>query len=179
MKKTVLFTILFAVVFYSAAFSQGTSPVLQNIVSNLKNYSNNHVIEKAYVGFDRPYYSVGDTMYFKAYLVIGERHVVSEASGVLHVDLIDPSNNIIANRILKVANGTAAGDFSLPDTLKAGLYRVRAYTRYMQNEPDYFFDKAIMISGNGNNTADVAAQAVSPDILFFPDGGELISTLIS
>src|SRR5579862_4172669 len=150
MKKTALLISFFILAFSITVVGQGTSPVLQNIVSKLKTYDGNHIIEKAYLSFDRPYYAPGDTMYFKAYLVIGDRHEMSQASGVVRIDLIDPSNNIINNRILKVSKGIATGDFSLPETLASGIYRVRAYTRYMENAPDYFFDKAILV-GNGGS----------------------------
>lgn len=180
MKKVSFFTLMLMLLFCSAALSQGGSPAVQTIVTKLKDYGSNHIIEKAYLSFDKPYYATGDTMYFKAFLVIGERHEVSRISSILHVDLIGPSNNIISNRLLKVSNGTAAGDFTLSDTLKSGIYRVRAYTRYMQNASDYFFDKPIMISGNGSNIANVDThQAVDPDIQFFPEGGDLVLSLIS
>lgn len=180
MKKASFFTSMLMLLFCSAALSQGGSPAVQTIVTKLKDYGSNHIIEKAYLSFDKPYYATGDTMYFKAFLVIGERHEVSRISSILHVDLIGPSNNIISNRLLKLGNGTTAGDFTLSDTLKSGIYRVRAYTRYMQNAPDYFFDKQVMISGSGNNSANVDThQAADPDIQFFPEGGDLVLSLIS
>ena len=179
MKKSGLLLALF-IFAGSCAIAQGTSPVLQNIVTKLKNFGNNHIIEKAYLGFDRPYYAAGDTLYFKAYLLIGEQHEVSQASGVLRVDLIGVANNIIRSRILKISNGTANGDFILPDTLKSGIYRIRAFTRYMQNAPEYFFDKSVYISGNGNNFSNIDMhQGSDPDIQFFPEGGELVNTVMS
>lgn len=178
MKKRAPFTALFVLAFCMAAFGQGTGSVLQGIVSNLKTYENNHIIEKAYLSFDKPYYAAGDTMYFKAYLVIGDRHEVSQASGIVHVDLVDLANNIISNIILKVNKGTAAGDFTLPETLASGIYHVRAYTRYMENAPDYFFDKAILI-GNGNSVTVDNHQSPDADIQFFPEGGDLVASLIS
>ncbi len=179
MKKTgLLFTL--SLLISCGALAQGSSPVLQNIVSKLKTFGNNHIIEKAYMGFDKPYYAAGDTMYFKAYLLIGERHEVSQASGVLHVDLIGPSNNIINSRLLKVAAGSSVGDFMLPDTLKGGIYRVRAYTRYMLNAPEYFFDKSILIKGSGENQANIdTQQGGDADLQFFPEGGDLINSLLT
>src|SRR6185312_3010511 len=180
MKKPGLFTALFILLFCTVALGQGTSPVLQNIAAKFKTYANSHIVEEAYLSFDKPYYTVGDTMYFKAFVVIGERHEVSQASGIIHVDLVDPSDHIVNDRILKLTKGTAAGDFALIDTLKSGIYRVRAYTRYMRNAPEYFFDKPVMITGNGSNTENIDThQANDADIQFFPEGGELITALTS
>jgi len=180
MRKIGFFAILFVIVCNSVSFSQG-NPALQNIVTKLKAYSASHIAEKAYLQFDKPYYTAGDTMYFKAYMTIGERHELSKTGSILHVDLIDPSNIIINNIILHVNNSMAWGDLSLPDMLKAGAYRIRAYTRYMQNEPRYFFDKTIAISSSHSiNSGEVdTRQAVNPDMQFFPEGGELIASVIS
>ncbi len=146
MKKVYYFLALFILGINSVAFCQGTNTVLQNVTSKLKALSTNHVIQKTYLHFDRPYYTTGDTMYFKAYVTLGEHHDLSKTSGILHVDLINPANVIIRSIRLQLNNGVAWGDFALPDTLQAGSYRVRAFTRYMQNAPEYFFTKTISIA---------------------------------
>jgi hypothetical protein len=153
---------------------------LQNIVAKLKTLSTDHIIEKTYLHFDKPYYAAGDTMYFKALVTLGEHHDPSKASGIVHVDLINPQNVIIRNIRLQLNNGLAWGDFALPDTLQAGAYRVRAYTRYMQNMPDYFFDKTIPVASNINSggmaNKHLTAKA---DMQFFAEGGDMITSLIS
>lgn len=180
MKKLFPSFILFIFI-SSAALAQGTSPAMQNIVSKLKTFATNYVIEKAYLHFDKPYYSAGDEMYFKAYVTLGDSHAPSKASGILHVDLINPGNVIIRNIILQLDNGVAAGSFSLPDTLQGGAYRVRAYTRYMENTPGYFFDKSIPIVSVTGNTGVSANthQAAKPDIQFFAEGGDLIANILT
>jgi len=180
--KKICYTLVFFV-FGTAtiAFGQGTSPALQNIVSRLKTFAGNYVIEKAYLHFDKPYYSAGDNMYFKAYVTLGESRGLSKESGILHVDLINPGNVIIRNIILQLENGVAAGSFSLPDTLQGGVYRVRAYTRYMLNTPEYFFDKTIpVVSVTGSMPTNASAhQTAKPDIQFFPEGGDMIASVLT
>ncbi|MFI5159744.1 MAG: TonB-dependent receptor plug domain-containing protein [Sphingobacteriales bacterium] len=164
----------------SAAFCQGTNTVLPNIIAKLKTLSTDHVIEKTYLHFDRPYYATGDTMYFKAYVTLGEHHDLSKLSGILHVDLVNPGNVIIRSIKLQLNNGIAWGDFALPDTLQAGSYRVRAFTRYMQNAPEYFFNKTISIaSPRGGAVMAAAQQKAKADMQFFPEGGDMISSLVS
>lgn len=180
MKKVYYLLALFVLGLNSAAFSQGTGTVLQNIVAKLKTLSTDHVIEKAYLHFDKPYYATGDTMYFKAYVTLGENHGLSKASTILHVDLINPSNVIIRTIRLQLNNGVAWGDFALPDTLQAGAYKVRAFTRYMQNAPEYFFNKFITIGANGSSAGIAATQQkAKADIQFFPEGGNMINYLVS
>lgn len=180
MKKIVYIIALFAVGFSLQAHSQD-NPVITNAVEGLKTLSGNHIIEKAYLHFDKPYYAAGDTIYFKAYVTLGEHTDLSKASGILHVDLVDPNNAIINTIKLQLVNGIGWGDFSLPFSLPKGNYRVRAFTKYMQNAPEYFFDKTIPVGSlmNTGATAGTTAQAGKADLQFFPEGGELVNAMVS
>ena len=164
------------------AYCQDNS-VTKNAVAGLKTLSGDHIIEKAYLHFDKPYYAAGDTIYFKAYVILGEHFDLSKGSWVLHVDLINPNNTIVNSIKLQLVNGVGWGDFELPLVLPRGNYRVRAYTRYMQNAPEYFFDQTIPIGSVMNNSmaADNKAPASSSkaDLQFFPEGGELINAMVS
>jgi len=180
MKKIYYLLALFILGINSFAFCQGTNTVLQNVTSKLKALSTNHVIQKAYLHFDRPYYAAGDTMYFKAYVTLGDHPDLSKAGEILHVDLINPQNVTIRSIRLQLNKGVTWGDFDLPDTLQGGSYKVRAFTRYMQNEPEYFFTKTIAITSGSNKNAPVNANAsAKADIQFFPEGGEMITSLVS
>jgi hypothetical protein len=154
----------------------GQSPV----VLKLKNYTSNHTSEKAYLHFDKPYYATGDTIYFKAYVTLGEKHQLSDLSGVLHVDLISPGNKIEQGIKLLLMNGLAWGDLVLPDTLAPGNYRVRAYTRWMLNDGN-IFQQTIPVGSvhtqkiPENSTAK--AIIAKPDLQFFPESGQLIAGL--
>jgi len=164
------------------AYGQNNNSVTNNAVAGLKSLSGNHIIEKAYLHFDKPYYEAGDTMRFKAYVTLGEHYDLSKLSGILHVDLIRPGNVIVRSIKLQIVNGIGWGDFPLAFALNAGNYRVRAYTNYMQNAPEYFFDKTIAI-GSAMNTGPTAGalseQKSRADLQFFPEGGELAGAMVS
>ncbi|WP_428327616.1 TonB-dependent receptor plug domain-containing protein [Mucilaginibacter sp.] len=159
-----------------------------NISAKLKAYTTDHNIEKAYLQFDKPFYITGDTIYYKAYVTLGTGHKLSALSGILHADLIGPDNKISQSVKLQIIAGTAWGDFVLPDTLKGGSYRVRAYTNYMRNEgDDSFFEQTIPIgsakaivkkipeSGEPNKfKIDVKTVNRKTDVQFLPEGGSLI-----
>jgi len=181
--KKVLYLFVLLSCFSLRAYCQGNGAVLQNIVSKLKTLSTDHIIEKAYLHFDKPYYAAGDTMYFKAYVTLGERHDLSKVSGILYVELITPQNTIANSIKLQLIDGVGWGDFTLPNTLTKGNYRVRAYTRYMENDPEYFFDQIFPIGSiNNSNVAESSASAPQnskADIQFFPEGGDMITNLVS
>src|SRR5579872_4983344 len=153
-----------------------------DIVTKLRTYNKQHLTEKAYLQFDKPYYATGDTLYFKAYVTMGERHDLSKISGVLHVDLIGIDNK--ANQGIKVQliNGIGWGDFALPDSLPQGTYRVRAYTRWMRNAgDDSYFEKTMPVGSLHQNkipessTAHIKPVMAKADMQFFPEGGELVT----
>jgi hypothetical protein len=169
MKKVSLFFLMFLYCFI--AYGQSGD----NFIKTLNR-------EKTYLHFDKPYYAIGDTIYFKAYVTLGPKHKLSDLSGVLHVDLIDPTNKIAQSIKLKLANGLAWGDFTLQDTLSGGNYRIRAYTRWMLNE-DNIFEQTIPVGSVHaqkvavNNT--VKTVIAKPDLQFFPEGGQLIAGVLS
>ena len=89
--------------------------------------------EKVYLHFDNTGYFKGETMWFKAYVLRADSRQPSDISGVLYVDLLNPSGNVVEHQKLKVVDGEAHGDIRLDSILGTGFYEVRAYTRYMLN----------------------------------------------
>lgn len=150
----------------------------EQVVQRLEQYSEKNPVEKVYLHLDKPYYGAGDTIWFKAYTVVGSLHRLSLLSQVLHVDLIDKHNLIAKQITLNLIQGTAFGDFALPDTLEEGSYRLRAYTNWMRNAgSDYFYDQAFSIVNSGTNKVFVKAtyyhvpqneqQKVTTDLRFY------------
>jgi hypothetical protein len=184
MKKLLFATALFVISFQTTALCQGDNPVLKDVTSKLRNLLTDHITEKAYLHFDRPYpyYVAGDVIYFKAYVIKGERHEPTDISGMLHVDLINKDNVLLQSIVLQLNNGTGWGDFALPDTMQKGSYRIRAYTEWMRNEKvPNFFNQYISVSSatsvDRSVYADVAAG--QPAMQFFPEGGNLVADIRS
>lgn len=167
----------------------------QRINKQLTTYTNTFRQEKLYIHFDKPYYSAGETIWFKTYLVDATIHYPQPLSGLAYVELIDPDGKIISHRNLEITEGGAAGDFLLSDTLPVGNYTVRAYTNWMRNFDDaYFFQQSLPV-GSIDSTAlaetirqeelieqeNFVFQQDQPpiDLQFFPEGGELVGGLVS
>jgi hypothetical protein len=94
--------------------------------------------EKSYLHTDKPYYYPGDTLWFKAYLNYANLEFIESLSKVMYVELIDQhgGGRIIDERILKINDGQAWGEFLLPDTLNTEFIAVRAYTHWQLNYGD-------------------------------------------
>jgi hypothetical protein len=169
------------------AQTPGDSTLSNHIINKLKQYEAVHKTEKVYLHFDKSYYAGGDTIYYKAYITLGDVHMLSAISGVLHVELIDnKTTKIIQAEKLPILNGVAWGDFALPDSLANGNYRVRAYTQLMRNnEADDFFEQNIPVVAVLKNKAtsklniSTAATNQKPDIQFFPESGTLVNGITS
>lgn len=151
MKKTTAF-LLFCLLSY-VGFAQSNKS-LDQLIEKLENYQTHHISEKVFLHLDRPSYSAGEDIWFKGYVTIAPENILSGWSKILYVDLIDPREKVVFNHVLPITAGIAFGDFALPDTLSEGSYRIRAYTRWMQNfSEDYFYDRVIQISnGRSDNT---------------------------
>ena len=166
-------------------YGQDKNNTVNPVIAQLKTFLTTRTTEKAYLQFDKPYYAAGDTIYFKAYVTLGERHQLSDLSGILHVDLINTNNKIDQSIKLQLVNGLAWGDFLLPDSLPKGNYRIRAYTQWMRNDIDIaFFERVIPV---GSDEKEKIAESMpsgiksntKPDVQFFPEGGSLVSGIRS
>src|SRR5258708_23452770 len=105
--------VLIAAFCSSSAWCQDNNGLSKDIFAKLTAFSANHPAEKAYLQFDKPYYAAGDTIYFKAYVTKGERHKLSQLSGVLHVDLLNTKNNIDQSIKLQLDSCITWRDFDL------------------------------------------------------------------
>ncbi|WP_316735301.1 carboxypeptidase-like regulatory domain-containing protein [Pedobacter aquatilis] len=138
----------FAVLLSFVAFKMDDDPFTQ-LLKKLEDYSNKYPQEKVYLHLDKPYYAIGDDIWFKAYTVNTKTLAPSEISKILYVELINEKDSLKRLVKLPLMGGITWGDFKLTDSLGEGNYRIRAYTNYMRNfGTDFFFDKNIKI-GNG------------------------------
>lgn len=169
-----------------------------------KNESPLQDIEKIYLHTDKSYYTTGEVLWYKAYLVYAFTNVLFDNSNLLYVELISPESKIIARNITRLDNGLGNGDIMLTDSIgvkKTGTYQLRAYTNWMRNfGDDFVFKKEIeiivdneqIINEPKNNhvlsstSNDKKSKTIPIDknenlirIQFFPEGGSLIENVPS
>ncbi|MES2278100.1 MAG: TonB-dependent receptor plug domain-containing protein [Bacteroidota bacterium] len=164
-----------------------TDEQMDMLLSRLKKLTNDAPQEKVHLHLDKPYYSVGEDMWFKAYVVDAAGNTLSDRSKILYVDLLDARDSVKQTLLLPLINGMASGNVHLSDSvLLAGNYHICAYTKWMQNfGSEYFFRRDISIvnalketvnGGIGHDalTKNKALAAVA-DVQFFPEGGHLVN----
>ncbi len=119
--------------------------------------------EDLFMQFDKPGYSVGDTIWFKAYLFNESFLTASEKSGIIYVDVANDSSKIVKQYSMHVRYGLAWGNISLDEKeFLPGTYTIRAYTQWMRNfGTDYFFAKNFQVAGATENSWLVDKQIVA------------------
>lgn len=165
-----------------SAFAQRDSIPLTTIIAKTQKLTNDHPTEKVYLHFDKPYYAVNDTIWFKAYVTI-DLHMPSVLSKVLYIDFTN-EGQLLREMKLPLVNGTANGFLTLtPDFAKRGNFHVRAYTRWMRNSDQaYFFNRTITIGSNDlgqilphitfNNSISEKVDKINAEIVYKDQDGK-------
>lgn len=125
----------------SATVAQTPADSLARFVKDINAFNQLYPQEKVYLHFDNTGYFMGETIWFKAYVMNSTTMEASDMSRVLHVELLTPEGRILTSQKLKIEKGQAHGSLPLTEVLHAGFYEVRAYTRMMLN-----WDKELMFS---------------------------------
>ena len=166
---------------------------LVSFARNAAQFSYNYAQEKAYLHFDNTGYFLGESIWFKAYVVNALNLMPSSMSKTLYVELLTQEGSIVTSKKIKLSNGVGSGDFYMPDSLPGGFYEVRAYTRcmlnfgnevvfsrvfpvYSQPIPEGKFENRIM-EPRENRIENVRENRPYKDkinLSFYPEGGTLV-----
>jgi len=162
---------------------------LGKIIGFFQKYIQKYHQNKVYIQTDRNVYKTGETIYFKAYVINTAENRPEETVKNLYVEMISPDKGIFMTRLLKIENGLAQGDFPVLDTVRTGMYMMRAYTNNMKNSGnDYLFTKEIRINHPSKvfyskefhrKAKKITRQEDEMDLQFFPEGGELVDNIKS
>ncbi|MES2807935.1 MAG: carboxypeptidase-like regulatory domain-containing protein [Bacteroidota bacterium] len=154
---------------------RGSMPANPLVVS-LQKWTDSIPQEKVYLHMDKPYYALGDTIWFKGYVTTGASHQLSALSSAVYVDLINERDSVVKDLKLPVTAGTLTGNFILGDEYTEGNYRIRAYTQWMRNAgPDYFFDHTFTVGDIGNSNVVASADYRYKDI----NGQQVLTALLN
>ncbi len=184
------FTFIIMVCFYSVSFSQ-ENVSLKNAIKNQqaavlqKDSFLDSVVaplqekplyfEKVFLHTNKTSYFIDDAIWFKAY-VGSASNKPSLKTTRLNVNLLDTKGKIIQSQQVFIYKGAGKGQFILNDSLKTGVYYLKATTNYMQN-----FGKDNAYIQEINILNDIAAKEATLkkqyDVQFFPEGGYLLENV--
>ncbi|WP_243348174.1 TonB-dependent receptor plug domain-containing protein [Parabacteroides sp. FAFU027] len=140
--------LLFVLVFTASVMAQKKiSPLVRSVVTDFVRYNKAIYPEKIYLQTDKPYYSAGEQIWFKGFLVDGIDHKPVSLSNYIYVELVSKSDTAVQRVKVRKANDFA-GYFKLPATMPEGNYMLRAYTNAMRGSGEDFFSKKNIYIGN-------------------------------
>jgi hypothetical protein len=164
-------------------------------ITRLTNQMKSFPEEKVYLQLDRPYYSAGERLWFRAFMVHSSIHTTLNLSRYIYVELLNAHNDVIMRKKIRpVEDGMFFGQMDLSPELAEGWYSIRAYTNFMRNIDEGFFFRRKVYIGNGlkglsgvavneRTTSNMGNSALTSadknkaafDVQFFPEGGHLIA----
>ena len=144
---------------------------------------------------------MGETMWFKAYVVHTDTRQQTDLSEVLYVELLNSVGDVIQTQKLHIKNGQADGCIKLKELFTSGFYEVRAYTRYMLNwDAAYVFSRTFPIFNAPTKEGDYSKRVIDKqeyrkrlpsnritentnehqvNVRFYPEGGNLVKGIDS
>ena len=145
------------------SYAQQDSVSVNTIVEKTQKLLEAYPIEKVHMHFDKPYYAVGDTMWFKLYLTSNMYDY--ELSKVAYVEVMNGTDSLMQTLRVPLVDHAGEGHLVLDqEWYVQGNYRFRAYTKWMVNfDPAYFFNKIVPIGDvlNNNLHYDISFKDVS------------------
>lgn len=158
----------FSVFFLSILFAGA-----QNIENNLQIYSNNFTQERIYLHYDKSTYAQGETIWFKAYLMRTIFPV--EGSKTVYIDWTDEKGKLLLHSVSPIEGGTAFGQFDIPESYAGKYIHAKAYTKWMLNfDSAFLYNKDLRILSD-SNSSPVSKNVITPELAFFPEGGDAIA----
>ena len=100
--------------------------------------------ETPYAHLDRPFYIVGDDIWYKAYL-LGNNPL---SSAMVHVELVSPEGTVLIQQNLKVVDKMTVGNIKIPLGWQEGNYLFRIYTLWQSDSVStkaFIFKKIVPI----------------------------------
>lgn len=172
---------------------------LSQFVRNINTFNFLNPQEKVYLHFDNTSYFVGDTIWFKAFVVSASDLKPTIYSRVLYVELITPEGDVIDIKKLKIEDGGCHGAFALEKRFRSGYYEVRSYTRVMLNYgAETLFSRVFPVYKEPEFDGEYADRSMKEpyqnleykreksieksdkvNLTFYPEGGNLVQGLIS
>lgn len=153
---------------------QPESAFEQKVIDGFNNMYEKGFAEKLYLHTDKPYYSAGENIYIKGYVVNAITHQPISQSNFIYVQMINSKDEPVQQfKIMRDSAGVFRSQIELPASFPAGKYTLKGFTRWMQNfGEEYFYTADIEIG----NTID---DAVNCDISYEPQSDGTVKTTVT
>ena len=147
----VIFLLFFWV---TRAISQDSAKInVGPIITAVNKASSELAIERIYLHTDKTDFATGDTLWFKAYLFDAAYLNASARSGLIYLEIVNDSNEVLQRFMVPVYIGRGFGQIDLDrKEMPPGNYSLRAYSNWMRNFGEkYICRYNFTISGTRTN----------------------------
>lgn len=179
--KTLLCFLLLAATIHSNA--QTSTQNLDTLAGRFIQELRRDTKEKIFVQTNKWFYTAGEELWLKAYIINALSHKYYSHSKTLYADLVDDKDTAIAQLLLNIPQQQTEGVIPLSTALPEGYYWLRVYTANMLQHdtssifvlPIYIVNKRFppKLAEEPSNTVALATNE-KPQLSFFPEGGALI-----
>lgn len=178
-------------------YAQSSDTIFSRYFRYAQNFADSYPREKVSLHLDNASYYLGDTIWFKAYVVTAEQNLPTTISKPLYVELLDQLGNAVERQIIQLTDGEGTGQIILNNTFFTGYYEMRAYTKWMLafDNPSCFsrvlpvYRKRLSDEETPRSIAtyrmDASMKQRPKDkekkftVRFFPEGGQLVKGISS
>ncbi|MEO8770556.1 MAG: hypothetical protein ABI402_10740 [Ferruginibacter sp.] len=161
---------LIGLVFFLVCF---TTNILAQAIKQPTIGANN---EKIYIHFDRPYYTAGETIWFKAYLY--NNGFPSMLSNEFYLQLEDAAGKIICKKKYPISGASVSGNINLSDTLLQGYYVLKVITKsIVKNDLQFKYSKNLFVFNPGAVVPKNVVSKKGISLQFFAESGHLIDRI--
>ncbi len=132
--------------FSLSSFGQVQQDFLDAVTDKFQKYCNSVPREEIYVHTDRQEYVAGEDVWFSIYLIDRQTAKPSGSGKIAYFEILNPANKPVVQKRISLEQGFGPGQIVLPDTIRTGIYTLRAYTNWMKNFlPENCFSKRLVI----------------------------------
>lgn len=174
-----LLTFFIALTFlFSAGTTIAQRAQMDTLIKKFDQYRTHNFQEKIYLSTDQSTYLTGETIWFSVYTVDATFHKPTDVSAVAYVEIVDRTNQSVAQAKMELTNGRGSGSLYLSPSINSGNFVIRAYTNWMKNYPaEFYFHKNISIVNPFTPLDPPPATTTTSghDAQFFPEGGNLLA----
>lgn len=117
-----------------------------------KSVSKNHLdafsqlpAEEIFVHYNTSFLLPGERLHYSLFAIERNTKKLSGISQMAYVELIGANSNQVFKHKLRLENGRAGGEFFMPSEIATGGYKLLAYTQWMLNEPQNFFQADVFV----------------------------------
>ncbi|TGV03443.1 hypothetical protein EM932_07155 [Flavivirga rizhaonensis] len=184
------FLLVLNLLLYSFPVLSQDKNVMDNLAERLHLQTTNKPKLSVYLQTSKGIYETGEDLWFKGYVLDAQRLLPSALDKTLYVQLEREDNNqVVLQEKLQVGNGFVDGHIHIQDSLRAGNYRLSAYSSRSFNAGSkefHGFRKLKIVERISTQPKDTTflgqGRAIKNDSIHFsvfPEGGHLVSGILS